>query len=170
MKRLLSIILMLAIPSGSFAAGCRVQLVPPTVNSLICEDVNGSIVMDDASSFGPATIRSIGNFGSYNPQGITAVSSMTTISPVANYLTLVSTGGVVTVGGTVASISTATAFNGQMLILGATQGVNIVVITSSTASGCDLGAATRSIGYGKRLGLIFDSATSIWTELFYGNN
>ena len=108
----------------------------------------------------------------YTPQTVVAITSMTTLSPTATFLLLSSTGVIVTMGGTVPIISTTSATQGQVVILTSTQtaGSGQVYITSGTASFCDLGAALRLIGYGKVLGLYYNSLTNYWTEMFYGNN
>jgi len=110
----------------------------------------------------------------YTPTSATALSTQSTISPTATYITVVSTGGNVVLGqgAPYVAIATASATNGQILVLGSTVSSNgaTVTITSGAAAGCDLGSATRTLSYGKRLGLIYDSAISMWTELFYGSN
>jgi hypothetical protein len=133
------------------------------------ETVLGNSTTSGASSTSGTTI--------YPPTGATNISSTTIILPTATFMTLSSSAGVVTCGlglgsgGTAAPcISTSTAINGQFLILGATQSVNVVMLTSGTSSGMDLGASTRTITWGKTETLIYNSVLSLWTEISYGNN
>lgn len=105
------------------------------------------------------------------PSAYTAsITSMTTITPASTYILACSTGGPVTVGGTVASIATTTATNGQWIVIGSTCPTASVAFTSSTVSGMGLGAATRTVDWSKRLTLIYDSVRGLWLETGFGNN
>ena len=124
--------------------------------------VTGSAVVSGSTN----TSRTV-----YTPSYQNGVSSMTTLTNASSYILTASSGGMVTIGGTVASLSTATAVNGQFVILGTTvTQSNWITLSSGTASGMDLGAATRAISYGKKIGLIYDAAVSMWVELYYGSN
>ena len=128
-------------------------------------------VLGSVTTTGSQTLTGLQAF---SPTSQLGLSTTSTISPTATYMLLTSTGGTVTLGqgAPYVAIATATAVNGQILILGSTVPLSgaSISLTSGTASGLDLGAATRAINYGKKLGLIYDSLTSMWTELFYGNN
>lgn len=113
----------------------------------------------------------------YTPTVVTAISSVTIISPSATYLTVVSSGANVTCGlgfgnGLAAApcISTTTATNGQYLVIGGTSSVSTVTFTDGATAGMQLGAATRLIDNLKKLTLIFDSFDSQWKEVSFGNN
>lgn len=112
----------------------------------------------------------------YTRSQTVAITSTTVILPTSTYMIVASTGGLVTCGlglnGTAAApcISTSTAVDGQYLVIGATQTTNPVAFSSATASGMDLGSASRTVQYGKILTLIFDGINSIWREVSYGNN
>lgn len=114
----------------------------------------------------------------YAQQQVTQISSITVIVPSSVYLVLSSSGLNVTMSGLSPGngpvISTSTATNGQFIILASTASGAItngsITLSSGTASALDLGAATRVINIGKKLGLIYDSTMAEWVETFYGNN
>lgn len=115
----------------------------------------------------------------FTRQQVTGISSTTVTIPTATYMTVVSSGSPnVTCGGSFnfgvspggPCISTATATDGQWLVISATQATNAVILTSSTLNAMDLGSATRTIQLGKVLTLIYDGAVSMWKEVSYGNN
>ena len=158
-------------PSGNLATPFRIDAAG-NLTTLGNETVSGTGINSNAGS------QSIAGRTIYVPLGVT-VSTAAPIGITATYENIISTGGnIVLAGGSGNSlgvypaISTSTAVNGQELILGTTvQTSNFAVtLTSGTAEALDLGAATRLIQYGKRLGLIFDSTNAIWVEMFYGNN
>lgn len=111
----------------------------------------------------------------YTPTSVTSISSNTTISPTATYLLVLSTGNNVTCGLTALPlvapcISTATATNGQYLVIGSTSSTSSVTFADGTTSGMQLGSATRLVDNLKKLTLIFDSFDSQWKEVSFGNN
>lgn len=115
----------------------------------------------------------------YPPQVVVGITTITVISPTSTYLQVLSTGAVVTCGiatpmlpgnAAIPCISTATATNGQLLILTSTSTINTLIMSSGTSAGMDLGAATRTLQFGKVLTLIYDSSIFEWKELSYGNN
>lgn len=137
------------------------------------ETISGTGTNSNAGS------QSIAGRTIYTPLSVT-VATTSAISPSATYIMIVSSGGNLVMNGGASTaagiyplISTATAVNGQFLVIGTTvsaPGSYSITLTSGTGSALDLGAATRVIGYGKKLGLVFDSANAIWVELFYGSN
>lgn len=108
----------------------------------------------------------------FTPVLVTGVSSTTIITPTSTFITVVSTGGQVTCGGTFATpcISTAAATNGQYLIIGSTSTPSAVIFTSGTASGMDLGSATRLVDENNKLAVIYDSFAGQWREVSFGSN
>jgi hypothetical protein len=156
-------------------------------------DVNGNIT--STGSPGTSTVSSFGGNLSvtgtdtfsgitvYPPQIVTGVSSITVISPAATYLQVLSTAGVsgTTVicgaatpmlpsNAAIPCIATATATNGQYLIITCTSTLSTVTFSSGTAAGMDLGAATRVVQWGRTLSLIYDAVIGEWKEISYGNN
>ena len=107
----------------------------------------------------------------YPIQTVTGISTQTIgITPTASYMMLLSTGGAVVMTTTAVQIATATATNGQYVIIGSTSSVSTVTLTAGSAEGIRLGAATRVIDNLKRLTLIFDSFDSQWKEISYASD
>lgn len=138
---------------------------------------NGNLSVLGQSSFtGQSTVSGL----SIYPSQFVNVSTTTAITPTSTYILLNSTGSAVVLnggsgnaaGGPYPAISTATIANGTYIVLGTTTSASgfAVTLTSGTGSGLDLGSATRVIGFGKQIGLIYNSTQGQWLELYYGSN
>lgn len=112
----------------------------------------------------------------YTPTfGSAQISTTTTLTPTSTYLLVVSTGANVVCGtgllGTAAApcISTATATNGQYLLIASTSTAGTVTFTDGASNAMALGAA-RTVDVDNTLGLIYDSTSSTWKEVSFGSN
>lgn len=107
----------------------------------------------------------IPNYTQYPAASVVGVSTTSTLSISATYERVLSTGGLVQIGATLPAISTATAVDGQYLILGSTSPFSDVEITTGTVA-CVVGSTTPLIiNNVKRIPFIFDSADSLWKEV-----
>lgn len=145
-------------------------------------DSSGNVTGQNVTSQG--TLTATGNATHtagtlFTQQQVTGISTTTTITPTGTFLVVNSTGGMIVMAGSgsnnVPIIATATATNGQIVVLISTASTaqtvgGQVTVSSGSAAGLQLGAATRALFNGRTLGLIFDSASSTWKELFYGAN
>lgn len=136
--------------------------------------LNGILTISGSGTSANAGSQSVAGKTIYTPTGVVAITSITVISPAATFMTLVSTGGPVTcglvttaLGAAAPCISTATAVSGQFLILSSTQATSYVILSSGTASGLWLGAATRTIGNGSIIQLLYNSVLSVWKEVSF---
>jgi len=113
----------------------------------------------------------------YTPVAQTGISTITTISPTGTYMQLLSTGTLGPVLLQAASvfgviypvISTATATNGQYVILSSTSSTSGVIISTGIWNTLDTGlrgsAGRLTVDNVKRPAFIFDSADSLWHEV-----
>lgn len=141
--------------------------------------VNGSV-----TSAGVANSGSLTNTGNatisgktiFPVQAVVAITSITVIVPTATYITVVSTGGnvtcglVTTVAGAAAPcVSTATATNGQYLIIASSSSTNTMTFKDAATAGMDLGG-DRLVDNNNTLTVIYDSTSFLWKEVAFGSN
>ncbi len=97
------------------------------------------------------------------------VATNVSINPSATYVVVASTGGAITfgVGSSYPAISTATATDGQYLVLMATQSVNTVVISTSPLTAVVGPDATITLTSSSKGGIafIFNALLSQWVEV-----
>lgn len=99
------------------------------------------------------------------PQSVTAVSTLTTLSPTATYLQIISSGGPVNIGLQNAAISTTSASAGQYLIIGSTSSTSTVTITTGSVAGVlSISTNTILINNVRRPSFIYDSTNSVWVQ------
>jgi hypothetical protein len=141
-----------------------------TVNGKVASTVDGSF------SFAGTPFTSSGQTV-YTPFTAPALSSFSVINPIATLLVVQSTGANINMAGNVSNtpavVATATAVNGQWLILESTNPTGLggtVTVSSGTSAALHLGAATRVIGCNAVLVLIYNSVLSMWNEVSYTGN
>lgn len=144
---------------------------------------NGNAAIAGNSTFagnitaaGTLTIPAVTSSGTQTTSGLTVftpttqtnVSTTTTISPTATFLIVRSTGGAVTfpVTSAIPAIATATATNGQWLILQSTDSTNTVVITTGSATAVYGDDSTITLSATKTpVTFIFNSLQNVWWEI-----
>lgn len=131
-------------------------------------DGSGNLSLSQNVSLSSVTISSVtvtAGKSVLTPLAVVSISSMTTITPTASYLRLLSTGSLVTIGLTVPAISTTTAIDGQMIVLGSTSSASAVQIATGTVA-CVVGSKTPLvINSLTRIQFIFDAIDGLWKEL-----
>lgn len=102
----------------------------------------------------------------YSPSTV-FLSSTSAITPTSTFVDAESTGAVVLLGGaacTNVAISTATAINGQFLVLGSTSTTSYIQISTGTQCGVVGPTATISL-LNKSSSFIFDALAGVWKQL-----
>lgn len=102
---------------------------------------------------------------------IQSLLAATAISPNATKVRVVGNGGAVTL--TATPTITNPAADGQLLIIQGTDNTNTVTLQDEgglAGTTLELGAATRALGLGDTIGLLWDAATAKWYELFFSAN
>jgi|HubBroStandDraft_2_1064218.scaffolds.fasta_scaffold02334_2 hypothetical protein len=177
MRKLLVTISILAMGLKAYGAACIQNLAPPTASNQICVDTSNQTNFIDPVA-GQVTLNTLENPASVNLTNVLKVSGtsiyppasqninavVTPISPTASFIMVISTASL-TYSANVA-IATATATNGQYLLLASTSSVNNVQIATGTATGVIgdnpfivISSTVSAIGF------VYNSTISQWMEV-----
>lgn len=153
--------------AGPYTGALTYTLVDPF-------NVTASLIVNNLTVTGTQTVgaqngtnETLSGMQVFSPASVTA-SSFTTIPVSTSYVQLLSTGtGPVTLGGpgcANVAIATATAVNGEFLVISATTTANYVVIDTGTNCGVS-GPIFPISTLNKGASFIFESASGVWKEL-----
>lgn len=149
--------------NGTLGATTPATAVVTTLQASGAATLNGAIALNGAASFASKAFLT--------SSAIQSLLAATSINPNAIKVRVAGNGGPITV--TAMPSITSPVSDGQLLIIQGTDATNTVTLQDeATLAGTqlELGAATRLLGLGDTIGLLWDSVTSKWYELFFTNN